>query len=132
MQLALLPRDITPDTVLAALTLRVGPANGATVRQLASEIIGTPSDAADERLLRGVIEKLRDDGHPICATPEEGYHLAADAADLERTCLFLAKRFMGTARRIARMKGISIPNFYGQLGLPVPPEDDDQGGHHVY
>lgn len=126
MQLALLAlNEITPDTVLAALRRRVGPANGATVRQLATEILGTPSDAADERRLRQVIEQLREEGHPVCATPDEGYHHAADAADLERTLMFLVKRIEGTARKVARMKGVALPDLYGQLGLPTPANDED-------
>ena len=129
MQLALIPREITPDTVLAALTRRVGPANGATVRELATEILGTPSDAADERQLRQAIEKLRGDGHPICATPEEGYHWAADAADLERTLRFLVNRFIGTARRVYAMRKVAMPDFMGQLGLPA--NDQPEGGPDV-
>ena len=126
MQLALLElNDITPDTVLAALRRRVGPANGATVRQLATEILGTPSDAADERRLRPVIEQLREEGHPVCATPDEGYHHAADAADLERTLMFLVRRIEGTARKVARMKGVALPDLYGQLGLPTPANDEE-------
>jgi hypothetical protein len=126
MQLALLAlNEITPDTVLAALRRRVGPANGATVRELATEILGTPSDAADERRLRQVIEQLREEGHPVCATPDEGYHHAADAADLERTLMFLVRRIEGTARKVARMKGVALPDLYGQLGLPTPANDEE-------
>lgn len=131
MQPALIPCEITPDTVLLALARRVGPANGLTVRELATEILGTTSDAADERLLRQVIEKLRDEGHAICATPEDGYHLAADAADLERTCQFLVRRFIGTARRVCAMRRVAMPDFYGQLGLPAPANQDAEGGADV-
>lgn len=126
MQLALLAlNEITPFTVLQALRRRVGPANGATVRELATEILGTPSDAGDERRLRQVIEQLREEGHPVCATPDEGYHHAADAADLERTLMFLVKRIEGTARKVARMRGIAAPDLYGQFGLPTPANDED-------
>ena len=128
MQLPLLSPEITPDTVLHALVRRVGPANGATVRQLASAILGTPSDPGDERLLRKVIEQLRNDGHPVCGTPEEGYHHAADAADLERTCVFLTKRAVTSLRQVAAMRRISLPDFYGQLGLPNPDETNEPGG----
>lgn len=125
MQLALLAAEINPDTVLRAVLRRVGPANGATVRELATEILGTPSEPGDERLVRKVIEQLRDEGHPICSTPDEGYHHAADAADLERTCLFLMKRAVGTLRRVARMRGRALPDFYGQLGLPTPTDEEE-------
>jgi hypothetical protein len=120
MQLDLLCREITPDTVLAALLRRVGAANGATAAQLASEILGTRSEAGDERRLRQVIEQLRIDGHPVCATPEEGYHLAANADDLNRTCVFLLRRLSTTARQVAAMKRVAMPDLYGQFGLLNP------------
>lgn len=120
MQLALLAAEINPDTVLAALLRRRGPANGATVRQLATEVLGTVSEPNDERRLRSVIEKLRIDGHAVCGTPEEGYHHAADAEDLQRTCLFLMKRAHTTLRQVAAMKRIAMPDLYGQLDLPAP------------
>lgn len=85
MQSAPIALELTPDAVLAALQRRIGPANGADAHALASEVLGVHAGGADERRLRQVIEKLRNDGHPICATPEEGYHWAADAADLDRT-----------------------------------------------
>lgn len=128
MQLALLANEITPDTVLAALTRRVGPANGASVRELATEILGTRSDPADERLLRQVVVKLRRDGHPICATPDEGYHHAANAADLQRTCIHLTKRAMSSIQQVAAMQRVALPDLYGQLGLPVPPANDESQG----
>lgn len=124
MQLALLAAEINPDTVLRALLRRVGPANGATVRELATEILGTPSDPGDERKLRQVIEHLRSNGHPVCGTPEEGYHHMADEADLKRTCLFLTKRAMTTLRQVAAMLRVTLPDIYGQLGLPFPTEED--------
>jgi hypothetical protein len=128
MQLALLERAITPDTVLQALSWRIGPANGVTVRQLASEILGTPSTPADERDLRQVIVKLRRDGHPVCATPDEGYHHAANADDLERTCLHLTHRAMTTLRQVAAMQRKAVPDLYGQLGLPPPINDSGDAG----
>lgn len=128
MQLALLPREITPLTVLEALSRRVGPANGATVRELASEILGTRSDPGDERYLRQVIVKLRRDGHPVCATPDEGYHHAANADDLQRTCLHLTHRAVTTLQQVAAMRQLALPDFYGQLGLPAPINDEPQGG----
>lgn len=122
MQLPLLSREITPETVLHALVQRLGPANGVNAGDLAAEITGRHS-AADERRLRQVIEQLRLDGHPICATPEAGYHLAADAQDLNRTCVFLMKRLVTTARQVAAMKRVAMPDFYGQLGLPTPQDE---------
>lgn len=122
MQLPLLPREITPETVLHALVRRLGPANGITATELAEQITGR-QNAADERRLRTVIEQLRLDGHAICATPEAGYHIAANAEDLNRTCVFLMKRLVSTARQVAAMKRVAMPDLYGQLGLPTPDQE---------
>lgn len=128
MQLPLLPREVTPDTVLHALVRRVGPASGITAAELAQQITGR-INAADERRLRQVIEQLRLDGHAICATPDAGYHLAANAEDLNRTCLFLVKRLVSTARQVAAMKRVALPDLYGQLGLPTPEDTTTPGDH---
>lgn len=127
-QIPLLPREVTPDTVLHALVRRVGPANGITAAALAQEITGR-LNAADERRLRQVIEQLRLEGHAICATPEAGYHVAANAEDLNRTCVFLVKRLVSTARQVAAMKRVALPDLYGQLGLPAPEDHTTQGDH---
>lgn len=128
MQPALFANEITPDTVLAALTRRVGPSNGASVRELASEILGTVPTAGDERLLRQVIVQLRRGGHAVCATPDEGYHHAANADDLQRTCLHLTNRAMTSLQQVAAMQRKSLPDLYGQLGLPAPTKSEAEGG----
>ena len=132
MQLAVLPRDITPETVLEALEKRVGPANGATVRELASDVLGRPSTSSDERQLRQVVVQLRRSGYPICSTPDEGYHKAANAADLQRTCVHLINRLETTSLQVAAMLRISAPQLYGQFGLPMPatkPEESHDDCH---
>ena len=37
------------------------------------------------RDVRLIIQKLRDDGHPICATPHEGYWMARTSFDMDET-----------------------------------------------
>lgn len=118
--------EITPQSVYDAVTKRIGPANGATVRELATEILGRPSTAGDERQLREAIVQLRMEGHAICATPGEGYHRAADAQDLQRTCIHLAKRSATGFRQVAAMNGKAMPDFYGQLGLPAVNDDGEE------
>lgn len=124
MQGSLFPREISPESVLEALARRVGAANGASARQLATEILGAPAEPGDERKLRQVIEHLRNGGHPVCATPEEGYHHAANAEDLNRTCVYLTRRAITSLRQVAAMKRLALPDLYGQLGLPNPDQED--------
>ena len=52
-------------------------------KQLA-EYIGL--NARDVRLL---VQKLRDDGYPICATPEQGYWMARTSWDMDDTMIKL-------------------------------------------
>ena len=49
-----------------------------------AEYIGL--NARDVRLL---IQKLRDDGYPICATPENGYWMARTSGDMNDTIIKL-------------------------------------------
>lgn len=41
----------------------------------------------NSREVRIVIQRLRDDGYPICATPEKGYWLARSSFDMNETLL---------------------------------------------
>lgn len=116
-------RDITPAAVLQALAGRIGPANGATVRQLAAQVVGDTPTAGDERAVRQAVVALRRAGHPICATPDEGYHHAANAEDLQRTCIHLTQRAVTGLAQVAAMQRVALPDLYGQLGLPVPKQE---------
>lgn len=119
MQLALLPRDLTPETVLSALQGRRGAANGTTARDLVYLVTGN-TNAAAERRLRQIIEKLRRDGHPICAHPALGYHWASSASELESAIGYLVGRAMTSLEQASAMSGIALPDLYGQFGL-LPP-----------
>lgn len=123
MQLALLPQELSPQTVLAQLQGRRGAANGITARDLVYAIT-LRVNAADERRLRQIIEQLRRDGNPICAHPAFGYHYAADVSELDRTCRFLLARAMTSLEQISALKRVALPDLYGQLGLNPPTQDE--------
>lgn len=116
MQLALLPQALSPDTVLAQLQGRRGGANGITARDLVYVLTSRVS-AADERRLRQIIEKLRRDGHPICAHPALGYHWASSPSELDDTITFLIRRAMTSLEQASAMKRVALPDLYGQFGL---------------
>lgn len=115
-------QPITPESVLAALQGRVGAANGITATALVIEISDRTS-AADERRLRDCVVLLRVQGHPVCATPEDGYFLAANEEDLNRTCRFLLERATTGIRQVAALKQKALPDLAGQLGLGLPQGD---------
>jgi len=112
----LFPRELTPETVLAALHLRVGEQNGIAARDLVIEITHRES-AADERRMRQIVEKLRSDGHRICAHPETGYFTAATDHELQHTLDFLYRRAATSMRQCAAMNRVAMPELRGQLGI---------------
>lgn len=124
MQLALLPRELSPAAVLRVLRHRRGRANGLTAEQLVEAITGARRPA-DLRRLRYAVEQLRLEGHPVCAVPEHGYYLAASAEDLDTTCHYLYARAMTSLRQIGRLKRRAVPDLRGQLGLPITGAHDE-------
>ena len=115
----LFARELTPETVLECLRLRIGEQNGISARDLVVEIAHRES-TADERRLRQIIEKLRSEGHQVCAHPQTGYYLAASDSELQRTLDFLYRRAMTSMRQISAMNRVAIPELRGQLGLIYP------------
>lgn len=112
----LFDRDLTPSLVLNVLGDHAGAGNGITARDLVRKCCGV-STAAGERRLRSVIEQLRLAGHPIAATPAEGYFLAEADAELDATCEFLYARAMTSLSQVAAMKRVALPDLRGQLRL---------------
>lgn len=108
---------LSPARVLQVLRHRLGPAFGATAKQLVQQLTGRGDYPAAERHLRGVVEQLRLEGYPVCAHPSHGYYLAGSDADLELTCDYLRSRAMKSLRQIAAMRRVSLPDLLGQLRL---------------
>lgn len=118
----------TRSAVLNLLSNHNGANNGMHMRDLAARLYGPGAGDFEQRQIRKLIVCLRDEGHPICGRPDTGYFLAATPDELDATCEFLIQRVMTTLQQIARMKGRSIPDLRGQLGLPINPTRNDQLG----
>lgn len=118
-------QEITPETVMAALQGRIGAANGITASALVLAIAGRPS-AADERRLRDCVVFLRLKGIALCATPGDGYFIAANESELNATCRHLVNRATTGMQQAAALKQRAMPDLFGQLGLPIH-DNDDQG-----
>lgn len=116
-------RAITASLVLGVLGGHIGEKNGITGEQLARKATGIDRwderDLRTERLVRKLIQELRNEGFHICGTPDAGYFMAATAEELDRTCSFLYSRAMASLTQIARMKKVSVPDLRGQLKLPT-------------
>jgi hypothetical protein len=109
---------LNPAIVFDVLADHRGASNGISARQLVFHLLGHYSDAG-ERHLRTVVEALRKEGLPVCAHPAHGYYIAENAQEIDQTCLFLYHRAMTSLRQVAAMKRVALPDFRGQLQLPI-------------
>jgi len=105
------------EEVLNILINHIGAKNAASAGELVREITSSDSNAVSERLLRYKIRDLRLDGFHVCAHPATGYYMAANEAELNKTCEFLYDRAMASLTQVSKMKRISLPDLRGQLQL---------------
>lgn len=111
---------ITPAQVLAELQHHIGKDNGIHVRELVQRITGQLiNPEMYQRQVRHIVVELRMQGHHVCATPSEGYFIAATPEELIQTCSFLYDRAMTTLTQICRMQNVALPDLRGQLHLPT-------------
>lgn len=122
--------NLSPEHVLGSLGR--GRANGLSVHELVCKIRhqlyfpGMPAppqparpNLADQRKVRELVEQLRREGHPICATPRDGYFLANTAEELDETCRFLRERALTSLVQIAQLRRKPLPELMGQLALDI-------------
>lgn len=103
----------TPDQCLTVLSRHIGKGNGIGVRRLATDL------NVDERQARKLVSDLRESGHAVCGTPKHGYYIAATAAELDETCIFLRDRAMHSLWLESRLRKIPLPDLLGQLHVPT-------------
>lgn len=103
----------TSNQLLTLLSRHIGKGNGIGVKALAQQL------SAKERHVRTLISELRDDGHAVCGTPQDGYYIAANADELEHTCEFLRSRAMHSLTLESRLRRIPLVDLLGQLHLPT-------------
>lgn len=99
------------DLLVYILTRHIGRANGITAAALAQ------TAGLEEREVRNKISHLREDGHAICAHPNSGYFIAANAEELEETCQFLRGRALHSLRLESRLRNIPMADLIGQMKL---------------
>ncbi|MBI2770024.1 MAG: hypothetical protein HYX47_10400 [Burkholderiales bacterium] len=115
--------DINKAAVLAELQLHNGRDQGIHIRDLVAKITNSLlGGEAEERKVRKLIEELRREHHPICAHPDSGYYIAANAKELNETCAFLLARADTTVAQVAAMKNREAPDLYDALGVGRPKE----------
>jgi len=111
--------DISSDSVIEVLSHHIGKCKGISAQSLAEACLIRPVSPHDLRHLRKIIQRLRGDGHHICAHPATGYFIAENAEELDATCEFLYERAICSLKQISRMKKVAMPDIRGQLRLPT-------------
>lgn len=99
--------------VLTVLSRHIGKGNGISAKQLEQQ-----TDLL-ARMIRTHISDLREDGHAVCGTPQDGYFMAATSEELESTCEFLRGRAMHSLTLESRLRKIPLPDLLGQLHVPT-------------
>lgn len=103
----------TANQLLTLLSHYIGKGNGIGVKQLAQQL------DIEERYTRKFISDLREEGHAICGTPQDGYYIAATPEELQHTCEFLRSRAMHSLTLESRLRKIPLTDLLGQLYLPT-------------
>lgn len=101
----------TAHDLLTVLVRHVGRANGVQVQHLADAL------GVTDRQVRELVSTLRMAGHHVCGHPRDGYYIAATAAELDETCRFLRNRALHSLTLEARLRGIAMPDLFGQIHL---------------
>ena len=99
--------------LLSVLARHIGRGHGISVMGLARLTQLLP------RTIRKLISELREDGHAVCGTPRDGYYIAATAAELEETCMFIRRRSLHGLRMESQMRKIPMADLLGQLHVPT-------------
>lgn len=103
----------TSADLLQLLSDHVGSENGLPAKML-GVILGIT-----ERQVRELVSALRLEGVAVCGTPQTGYYIAANAAELDETCQFLRNRAMHSLQLESRLRKIPMPDLLGQLHVPT-------------
>jgi hypothetical protein len=111
--------EIIPDTVLPVIRTLEGADAGIKVGELVELVTGEETTKPTERLMRHVITELRMRGHPVCATPSEGYFWGVTADEVENTARHLARRSLTGLTQASRMTGRTVQELAGQLALEL-------------
>lgn len=101
----------TKHDLQGVLARHIGKANGATASALSAAL------GVTTRAVRHLVTELREDGTAVCGTPRDGYFIAANAEELERTLAFLRSRAMHSLTLESRLRRMPLADLVGQLRL---------------
>ena len=102
---------VNKDQLLALLSRHIGEKNGITAEQITLALC-TP-----KRHVRTLVSELRLEGVAVCGHPRDGYFIAGNPYELERTCAFLRSRAMHSLVLESKLRHVPLPDLLGQLRL---------------
>ena len=117
--------ELTSQTALAILQTLEGRENGLRARDLVEAITGEKSTPKRERHLRQCITQLRMFGHPICATPDDGYFWGMTDEEINATARNLTSRSMTGLTLAARMTGRNVEDLASEYALKMEGVGDE-------
>lgn len=109
----------TATQVVELLQRHSGKDQGLRSREIVEILTGKRSTAHQERQLRKIVEVLRLEGFPICATPEDGYWWAESVEEIERVCNWHRARSLHSLKIAGRLRKYGVPLLSGQMILPI-------------
>ncbi|HEX9841731.1 MAG TPA: HTH domain-containing protein [bacterium] len=105
------------ERVLTCLTIfHCGRHAGITADDLAHALDASP------RRVRRAVTLLREQGTPICGTPETGYFRANTREELAETCQFLRHRALTSLTLEARLRRLPLSELLGQVAIDLKEE----------
>jgi hypothetical protein len=108
--------------VLKVLSRHIGRAKAINMAALHQEVFGEQprSTISGTRRLRRVVERLRRQGVPICASAGMvggGYFLPAAGQEMEDYCRRLRLSALKKLRQEAGLRKLALPDLLGQIAL---------------
>ncbi len=110
---------ITAMQVVELLQRHPGKDQGLKAREMVELLTNQRSGPAMERRLRQLVELLRKQGFPICATPEHGYWWAETPEEIHHCIAWHRARSLHSLMIAGRLKKYGIPLLTGQQVLPI-------------
>lgn len=99
------------DRLLTLLSRHIGEDRGITAEQITLAI------CVPKRRVRTLVSELRLDGVAVCGHPRDGYYIAANSEEVERTCQFLRSRALHSLTLESKLRHVPLPDLLGQLRL---------------
>ncbi|KAA0257195.1 hypothetical protein FHQ18_11565 [Deferribacter autotrophicus] len=110
--------------VMTVLSKHIGKHNAISMVELYKHVFSEEPESKvnGTRKIRKVIEMMRREGVPICATQEKdgsGYYLAAAGSELEDYCKRLRRRALKLLAMESKLRKITLPKLIHDISINI-------------